>query len=186
MLNIVEGRLLAVSDEAAVISLIDSHTGKIVHQLECSKLSETAVCCLGWGFNVTNSSVFEQLDEQLKDRVPLDDLLAQDVSNVVPEISADLPSELAFLDVDGVLPRLSVLPPSGKEYVGTARFRDFIDTAGDPVTRCLAPGHPWTLSFTCRERTPIAMEYYNTLVILVLRLMASSSRIVYPTERGCP
>ena len=97
------------------MSLVESHTGKIVHQISCAKSSESRICCLGWGFSVTDPSATKLLIEQLRDRLNLDDFLDHGVSPLASNSPTDLPSELAFLDVEGLLPKLSVLPPSGKE-----------------------------------------------------------------------
>ena len=119
-LSVCEGRLLAVADENASIFLIDARTGKITHQIDCSKCSRAPVCCLGWSLSVTDPYGTKQLVEQLRDRVNLDELLDRGTSQIDAELPTDLPAELASLDVDGILPKLSVLQPSGKEYVDTA------------------------------------------------------------------
>ena len=104
-----------MADEASVISLIDSHSGKIVHQIQCSKCSDSQICCLGWGFNAIDLAQTAQPNETFQGWHRLDDLLRSSASPLAADLPSDLPTELAFLDLDGVLPKLSVLPPSGRD-----------------------------------------------------------------------
>ena len=106
-----------MADEGRVVSLVDSHTGKVVHQIECTQFSDTQICCLGWGLNAIDPAATKQLVDQLRDRFNLDDSLSQGVSPLASDLPTGLPTELAFLDIEGVLPKLSILPPTGKEYV---------------------------------------------------------------------
>lgn len=52
-------------------------------------------------------------------QVSVEDLLSPDVhpSKAAALLGADLPRELALLDVESSLPKLSTLPPTGGEYV---------------------------------------------------------------------
>ena len=53
--------------------------------------------------------------ETLADEISLDDVLSRGLQALLPSPAFDLPTDLAFIDVEGVLPRLGVLPPGGKE-----------------------------------------------------------------------
>ena len=86
---------------------MNSQTGKIVHSIDCSSYSKANICCLGWGLNFTS----------IKKDIGLNDVLSCDNQTQGSDIPLDLPTDLAFLDVEDILPKLSVLPSSGKEWV---------------------------------------------------------------------
>ena len=107
--------MLAVAFSNHSLSLTNAQTGKVVHQINCSTYSVSQVCCLGWGINFTDVKAIEQ---QIRvGRLTLDDMLSRSQPINLTENVPDLPMELAFLDVEGALPKLSTLPVSGKEYV---------------------------------------------------------------------
>ena len=109
------GRVLAAAFSDHVIRLIDAHTGKAAHQLDCSAHSLAQVCCLGWGLNFTDAESAKSRLRGLGDDVTLDDILSQTVQAYASDAVLDLPKDLASLDVEGALPKLGVLSSGGKE-----------------------------------------------------------------------
>ena len=98
-----------------LLSLTNAQTGKVVHQIDCSTYSASQVCCLGWGTNFTD---VQAIREQIRiSNLTLDDMLSQGQQTYFADTLSDLPMELAFLDIEGALPKLGTLPASGKEYV---------------------------------------------------------------------
>lgn len=95
--------------------LTNAHTGKVVHQLDCTTRSASPICCLGWGINVTGDYKINHERHEVGPEASSDDLLGQAVkreSDTLP----NLPRDLAFLDVEALLPRLSSLALGGVEY----------------------------------------------------------------------
>ena len=78
-----------------------------MHTIDCSAYSEVNICCLGWGLNYTS----------IKGAVNLDDVFNCDNQASKFETPLDLPTDLAFLDIEDILPKLSALPAVGKEWV---------------------------------------------------------------------
>lgn len=109
------GRILAAAFSDHVVHLIDAHSGKAAHQLDCSTHSLAQVCCLGWGLNFTDAESVQRRLQGLGDDVTLDDILSQTVQAYAPNLISDLPRDLASLDVEGALPKLSVLSSGAKE-----------------------------------------------------------------------
>ena len=72
-------------------------------------------CCLGWGVNFTDAHNTRKQLEELNGESTLDDVLQKGLQSIMPDSVLDLPSELAFLDIEGILPKLSVLPVGGRE-----------------------------------------------------------------------
>ena len=86
-----------------------------MHQIDCSAHSGAQICCLGWGVNFADILAVRTQAERVDGEVNLDDLLSQTANVKESQILADLPRNLAFLDVEGTLPRLSSLSSGGKE-----------------------------------------------------------------------
>ncbi|PIG89857.1 anaphase-promoting complex component Cut20/Apc4 [Aspergillus arachidicola] len=100
------GHLLAVACADNTIRIISAYSGKIVHHYTAYEGQSGAdrsvkVTCLGWGVNFTDSKVAQQ---QLKDaagQISVEDLLSS--------------MELALLDIESSLPKLSTLPATGSD-----------------------------------------------------------------------
>ncbi|PCH01811.1 Anaphase-promoting complex subunit 4 [Penicillium occitanis (nom. inval.)] len=125
-----DGRLLAVADAENKLRIISSYTGKTVHHFSSLPHDEDGhssspnestkdpkdicITCIGWGVNFTDSKAAQH---HLRDgrQISIEDLLAPDTDPVKAalQLKADLPRELALLDVESSLPRLSTLPGSG-------------------------------------------------------------------------
>jgi anaphase-promoting complex subunit 4 len=107
------------------IRIISSYSGKTVHQYstrqeqeESSSLNKVAkITCLGWGVNITDSKTADRRLQSTDGQISAEDLLAPDIhpSKAMSLIKADLPRELALLDIESSLPKLSTLPGTGSE-----------------------------------------------------------------------
>lgn len=109
------GQLLAVAFSNHFIYLTNAYTGKLVHQINCSAHSDSQICCLGWGVNFADAPAVRKRTEKLDPQLNLDDLLNQRGNMNESDLLSDLPRDLAVLDVEGALPRLSSLSSGGKE-----------------------------------------------------------------------
>jgi anaphase-promoting complex subunit 4 len=72
------------------------------------------VTCLGWGLNFTDLKAVKAKIDSGPD-VTLDDILSQAVNLQQPGLIPDLPAELAIIDMESSLPKLSILPSGGKD-----------------------------------------------------------------------
>ena len=109
------GRILAVAQSTGIILLINSHTGKVIHQVECDSHSQSQICCLGWGLNFMEASSIRARLNQLNEEFTLDEVLSRGFKNLGLDAPLDLPADLASIDIETMLPRLSVLPSAGKD-----------------------------------------------------------------------
>ncbi|KAJ5091262.1 Anaphase-promoting complex subunit 4 [Penicillium alfredii] len=122
------GRLLAVACGDGSVRIISSYSGKTVHhypayQLQCEEASSPAerpmpkATCLGWGVNFTDSKAAQKHLRDAAGQLSVDDLLTPGIqpSKVAAFLKADLPRELALLDIESSLPKLSTLPATGGE-----------------------------------------------------------------------
>lgn len=127
---------MAVADAENKLRIISSYTGKTVHHYSClpreeegqlqqqqqsndpsSRDAHVRITCIGWGVNFTDSKAAQNHLREANGDVSVEDLLAPDTDPVKAaiQLKADLPRELALLDVESSLPRLSTLPGSGSE-----------------------------------------------------------------------
>lgn len=95
--------------------LTNAHTGKVVHQIDCTTRSASPICCLGWGINITGDCKIKNERRKIGPEASLDDLLSPGVKHESDALP-DLPRDLAFLDVEALLPGLSSLALGGLEY----------------------------------------------------------------------
>ncbi len=102
------GQILAVAFSNNFIHLTNSHTGKLFYQIDCSTRSNSQICSIGWGVS------FVDLQRKYTEQT-LDDLLSQRMQLDPSDAPPNLPKDLAFLDIEEVLPRLSSLSSGGKE-----------------------------------------------------------------------
>lgn len=109
------GQLLAVAFSNNFLYLTNAHTGKLMHQIDCSAHSDSPICCLGWGSNFADIVAVRTQAEKVGGEVNLDDLLSQAANVNESQSLADLPRDLAFLDIERTLPKLSSLSSGGKE-----------------------------------------------------------------------
>ncbi|OAX76966.1 hypothetical protein ACJ72_08740 [Emergomyces africanus] len=128
------GNLLAVVCSDNIIRILSAYSGKTVHQLPCgpSLASSIAsaptsspsarvgpascVSCLGWGINFTDGKSALKSLQDAEGRLTVDDLLSTEMQlSKIAQLKADLPRELAMLDMERSLPKLSTLPSTGNE-----------------------------------------------------------------------
>ncbi|CDM38272.1 hypothetical protein DTO013E5_8695 [Penicillium roqueforti] len=121
------GRLLAVACGDGSLRIISSYTGKTVHNYQTYQQKEEQpnptenpspkATCVGWGVNFTDSKAAQRHLHESAGQVSIDDLLAPGVypSKAAIMLKADLPRELALLDIESSLPKLSTLPATGGE-----------------------------------------------------------------------
>jgi anaphase-promoting complex subunit 4 len=118
------GQLLAAAGSDNKVRVISSYSSKTVHHYLTSPpdedetlKSKSKVTCIGWGVNFTDKKAAQGHLEDSNGRVSIDDLLAPDThpAKATVLLKANLPRELALLDVESSLPKLSVLPGTGSE-----------------------------------------------------------------------
>ncbi|KAJ5259423.1 hypothetical protein N7478_012404 [Penicillium angulare] len=123
------GRLLAVACGDNSLRIISAYSGKTVHhypvyQLQSSSVSNPEhpipspkVTCLGWAMNFTDSKSAQKHLHDSAGRISVQDLLTPGIhpSKVAALLKADLPRELALMDMESSLPKLSILPATGAE-----------------------------------------------------------------------
>ena len=116
-LKIRQGQLLAVAFSDSSVSLISAQTGKAAHHVQYSRYSNSRVSSLAWSLNFTDAKSTRGRLEGLGSRVTLEDIFNRGSQTQYAEKPLDLPTDLAFLDAESILPKLSVLPAGGKEFV---------------------------------------------------------------------
>ncbi|RAK87373.1 anaphase-promoting complex component Cut20/Apc4 [Aspergillus costaricaensis CBS 115574] len=116
------GHLLSVACADNTIRVISAYSGKTVHhyaayQSDGESSPPVKVTCLGWGVNFTDSKAAKRHLHDAAGQVNVEDLLSPDnhPSKAAALLKADLPRELALLDVESSLPKLSTLPATGSD-----------------------------------------------------------------------
>ena len=109
------GRLLAIALSDCSISLINVHTSKTVHTFHNALESEPEICCLGWGVCFADAAYVDKHINETKAEVTLDDVLNRGLQGLLTDLPQDLPAELANLEIETSLPKLSTLPLGSKE-----------------------------------------------------------------------
>lgn len=109
------GQSLAAAYDDSSLSLTNAHTGKVVHQIDCSAYSKSQICCLGWGINFTDGNNIGLEPHESKDKLALEDTISQDSRVKSMDTVSNLPLDLALLDVEASLPKLSPLSSGGIE-----------------------------------------------------------------------
>ena len=109
------GQSLAAAYDNISLTLTNAHTGKIVHQIDCSAYSKTQICCLGWGINFMDGNQIGLERDQVKHQLTLDDMISQNPQVKSLDTVPDLPLDLALLDIESSLPKLSPLSSGGIE-----------------------------------------------------------------------
>ena len=109
------GQSLAAAYDDSSLSLTNAHTGKVVHQIDCSAYSKSQICCLGWGINFTDGNNIGSEPHKSKDKLALEDTISQDSRVKSMDTVSNLPLDLTLLDVEASLPKLSPLSSGGIE-----------------------------------------------------------------------
>lgn len=136
--------MLAVAFSDSTVSLVSAQTGKAVHQIQYQDQLSTKICCLGWGANLTDAKGTRLRLDSLPDKVSLDDFFNRGTQVQDGQAPLDLPAELAFLDIEAVLPKLSVLPARDKEYVPFPTFGGRLEVDSTLVMKYSALARHWT------------------------------------------
>ena len=111
------GQSLAAAYDNSSLLLANVNTGKVVHQIDCSAHSKSQICCLGWGMHFTDGNTVGPELDKLKEKLTVDDMINQNPGVNSKCTVPDLPLDLALIDVEASLPKLSPLPPGGIESV---------------------------------------------------------------------
>ncbi|KAI9802111.1 MAG: hypothetical protein M1833_002032 [Piccolia ochrophora] len=111
------GQLLAVAWSDNITRLISADSGKIVHEIRAPSTDspKIEVTLLGWAINFTNRQTVEKRLQSSDDNNDLDDILTDALTAYSSTVTLDLPRDLALLDIEDALPKLSVLLSSGKD-----------------------------------------------------------------------
>ncbi|KAF5862962.1 hypothetical protein ETB97_010894 [Aspergillus alliaceus] len=115
------GHLLAVACADNTIRIISAYSGKTVHHYPAYQGQghadrSVSVTCLGWGVNFTDIEVAQRHLQEAAGQISVEDLLSPDVHpSAAALLKADLPRELALLDIESSLPKLSTLPATGSD-----------------------------------------------------------------------
>ncbi|KAJ5948177.1 Anaphase-promoting complex subunit 4 [Penicillium verhagenii] len=123
------GRFLAVACGDGTLRIMSAYSGKVVHHYAVYKNAQEEysnpdakpvspkVTCLGWGVNFTDSKAAQKHLLESAGQIGVEDLLAPGVhpSKAAALLKADLPRELALLDIENSLPKLSTLPATGTD-----------------------------------------------------------------------
>ncbi|KAJ5161911.1 Anaphase-promoting complex subunit 4 [Penicillium capsulatum] len=122
------GRLLAVACGDGSLRVISAYNGKTVHHYPAyqgrgdddsveDQPPLPKVTCLGWGVNFTDSKATQKHLHESAGQISVEDLLSPGIhpSNAAALLKADLPRDLALLDIESSLPKLSTLPATGAE-----------------------------------------------------------------------
>ena len=115
LIRFIEGQSLATAYSNHSLTLTNAQTGKVIHQFDCSAYSKSRICCLGWEVNFTDSHKVNSHINKFKGELTLDDVISQNPQAKAMDPAPDLPLDLAFLDVEASLPKLSVLSSGGIE-----------------------------------------------------------------------
>jgi anaphase-promoting complex subunit 4 len=111
------GQLIAMAAGDGKIRLYSAYSGKSVHQLNSDAASESKLSCLGWAVNFADNRATHKRLHDSNGELSLDNLLNPTLqSSGLQYLTTDLPRELALLDLEASLPKLSILPLTGDEY----------------------------------------------------------------------
>lgn len=80
------------------------------------------LCCLGWGTTFPESFTIKTRLDGTNKEFTLDDVLSRGLHGLLEDLPQDLPADLANIDVEAVLPKLSTLPLGSKEYAKDERI----------------------------------------------------------------
>ena len=109
------GRLLAVGFDSGILLLMNTHTGGIVQKLQITKTGESLIRYLAWGLSLTDTSITRHQIQAENSKITLESLLDQVFQDTSVELPPDLPAELAALDVETLLPKMSPIPAMNRE-----------------------------------------------------------------------
>ncbi|KFY87731.1 hypothetical protein V500_06804 [Pseudogymnoascus sp. VKM F-4518 (FW-2643)] len=104
------GQLIAIAWSDGTVRLIGAESNKTVHQITISEEEDTEVTCLAW---TSYSAASKSLGDILAEAGPLwKDATGSGAKGKSAQL-LDLPRDLAAIDIESSLPKLSVLPSGG-------------------------------------------------------------------------
>ncbi|KAI9753556.1 MAG: hypothetical protein M4579_005098 [Chaenotheca gracillima] len=107
------GQSLAIAWSDGVVRIVSADNNKVINQITVlPEKEEDQITCLGWGINFTDSRGSKARIEGSGD--VLDDIVGQFIQTSRVGQTLDLPRDLAAFDIDGALPKLSILPSGGR------------------------------------------------------------------------
>ncbi|KAJ5351703.1 Anaphase-promoting complex subunit 4 [Penicillium brevicompactum] len=122
------GRLLAVACGDSTLRIISAYSGKTVNHYpayqrqgeasgEAEAVQTPKPTCVTWNVNFTDSKAAQRHLLDSAGQLSIEDLLAPGIypSKAAATLKVDLPRELALLDIESSLPKLSTLPATGGE-----------------------------------------------------------------------
>lgn len=127
--------------------ILNAYSGKTVHYLTGHSASSLPanrnanISCIGWGVNFTDSKAAREYLETAEGKLSVEDILTTDAQLPnAAQLKADLPRELALLDIETSLPKLSTLPTTGNESVlfSPFSFLLWLSIVFGPCTRCIS------------------------------------------------
>ncbi|KAI1862462.1 hypothetical protein JX265_009176 [Neoarthrinium moseri] len=138
-----DGEFLAVGWSDGIVRLMGLESSKAVHQIPVCDAAKAKITCIGWA---RNHAAKRPASSRKPGTTALNDLSLDGLTldeKRKKTTTLDLPRELAFLEVETALPKLSPLPASGGSgddmYVFTTRasleflFRPFSPETSDLV-----------------------------------------------------
>lgn len=115
------GQLIAIAWSDVTVRLIGAESNKTVHQITVSEEEDTEVTCLAW---TTYSAASKSLGDILAEAGPWKDATVGGLKGKNAQL-LDLPRDLAAIDIESSLPKLSVLPSGGTTYASPSSNRQF-------------------------------------------------------------
>ncbi|KAL8715523.1 MAG: hypothetical protein Q9220_000859 [cf. Caloplaca sp. 1 TL-2023] len=114
-----------------------AHTGKVMYEKSYLPSLQIPISCLGWASNATDPLARTKDTAKPGLSATLDDVISSyNEANHQPNVP-DLPTELAFIDIASVLPKLSTLPIGGSEG-DIFSSRASLDTLFKPLSATVA------------------------------------------------
>lgn len=113
------GQLIAVAWSDGTVRLIGAESNKTVHQVTVSE-EDTEVTCLAW---TSYSAASKSLGDILAEASPLWKSATGGGAKGKSAQLLDLPRDLAAIDIESSLPKLSVLPSGGTTYAPQSSFK---------------------------------------------------------------
>lgn len=94
--------------------MISPESNRVIHEINVASAEDCDITCLGWGTSYPHGDASRVSAARVGKG--LDTVFRQTVADHASDALPDLPRDLALLDIEGAIPKLSLLP-SGKEYI---------------------------------------------------------------------
>src|SRR5690554_2140468 len=101
------GRLLAIAWSDGTVRLLGAESNKTVHQIVVSEEEDVGVTCIAWSSYSSGSISLEDIISKAEGLCKDSGAKEKDVEPL------DLPRDLASIDIESSLPKLSILPSGG-------------------------------------------------------------------------